>query len=538
MSLVTPIDRYLAEQQDVSAVERFARHHDADLLEPGHRWYADRLPASPPAPGEQYAFRVDLDRCTGCKACVAACHSLNGLDEGESWRSVGQLVGTDDEHPRQQHVPTGCHHCVDPACLSGCPTNAYEKDPFSGIVRHLDDQCIGCSYCELTCPYEVPKLNPRLGIVRKCDMCADRLGAGEAPACVQACPTSAITITTVATTSARADAVDSVLVPGAPASAMTIPTTRYVGGGELLRASGTEVQAADHHAVHPSRSHPPLAAMLVLTQLSVGAFLCAVVAGLLAGDHLPPGVAVGAAAAGVLALAASVLHLGRPLMAWRAVLGLGHSWLSREIVAFGVYAVASVAYAATTVAPVSVPGVVPLLGATGVVAGVGGVTCSALIYVVTRRPSWRAATTFGRFVGTAVATGPLLVVVVVLASASATGDRAGVAGVVVPCLGLAVVTTAAKVLADAATGRMEPHRARLLRGPLAPQHRARLAAGVVGGLLGPLAVLAALAGGADAAVAAAVVAGLSFACSVAGELIERYHFFVTSSAPRMPGAFS
>ena len=52
---------------------------------------------------------------------------------------------------------------------------AYEKDPVTGIVRHLDDQCIGCSYCILKCPYDVPKYSRARGIVRKCDMCHSRL---------------------------------------------------------------------------------------------------------------------------------------------------------------------------------------------------------------------------------------------------------------------------------------------------------------------------------------------------------------------------
>ena len=56
---------------------------------------------------------------------------------------------------------------------------AYDKDPETGIVRHLDDQCIGCQYCVLKCPYDVPKYSERLGIVRKCDMCVGRLRAGE-----------------------------------------------------------------------------------------------------------------------------------------------------------------------------------------------------------------------------------------------------------------------------------------------------------------------------------------------------------------------
>ena len=80
-----------------------------------------------------------------------------------------------------QNVTSACHHCLDPACLSACPVDAYEKDPVTGIVKHLDDQCFGCRYCTLACPYDAPKFHAGKGIVRKCDMCADRLAHGERP---------------------------------------------------------------------------------------------------------------------------------------------------------------------------------------------------------------------------------------------------------------------------------------------------------------------------------------------------------------------
>ncbi|HLP26614.1 MAG TPA: 4Fe-4S dicluster domain-containing protein, partial [Acidobacteriota bacterium] len=157
------------------------------------------VPLSAPRAGEQYAFEVDLDACTGCKACVSACHALNGLDENETWRDTGQLLGCGSAAPVAQTITTACHHCEDPGCLNGCPVLAYEKDPLTGIVRHLDDQCIGCQYCILKCPYDVPKYNARLGIVRKCDLCHQRLAHGEAPACAQACPTQAIRVVVVST---------------------------------------------------------------------------------------------------------------------------------------------------------------------------------------------------------------------------------------------------------------------------------------------------------------------------------------------------
>ena len=189
--------------------------------------YRSLLPATPPGPGQQYAFEVDLDRCSGCKACVVACHTLNGLDETETWRDVGLLIGGSRSAPVMQHVTAACHHCLEPACMIACPVNAYEKDPVTGIVKHLDDQCFGCQYCTLACPYDVPKYHPGKGIVRKCDMCSSRLAVGEPPACVQACPHEAIAIRVVDQQQVVEDAEAAVFLPAAPDPQITLPTTTY-----------------------------------------------------------------------------------------------------------------------------------------------------------------------------------------------------------------------------------------------------------------------------------------------------------------------
>ena len=263
-----PVGRALRQQRSLSAVESYAQKHDAGSLSASKTMYSALLPASPPKAGQQYAFEVDMDRCTGCKSCVAACHSLNGLEPLETWRSTGLLLGGTAEQPYQQTVTTACHHCLDPACMNGCPVKAYEKDPVTGIVKHLDDQCIGCKYCTLTCPYDVPQYSKRLGIVRKCDMCSDRLAVGEAPACVQACPTAAIRIRTVDVDDVTERCEAESFLPAAPSPGLTRPTTRY----KSKRVQPANLLPADYHRVQQEAGHIPLVVMLVLTQLSVAHF--------------------------------------------------------------------------------------------------------------------------------------------------------------------------------------------------------------------------------------------------------------------------
>jgi Fe-S-cluster-containing dehydrogenase component/DMSO reductase anchor subunit len=543
--LLALIDAALADQADLSAVERFADRHDAGLIAGSGRW-RDLLPAAPPGPGQQYAFEVDLDSCTGCKACVTACRSLNGLDEDESWRTVGLLQGGSGGQSLIQNVTAACHHCLNPACLNGCPVDAYEKDPVTGIVRHLDDQCIGCSYCTFTCPYDVPRYNPARGIVRKCDMCAGRLQEGEPPACVQACPNAAITIAVVDKVEAVARAVaEGALVPGAAPSGLTIPATRY----HSRRGLPGDLAPAGRFASRPSHHHPPLAFMLVLTQLSVGAFaadlvLRATAPGPVAGTLRPANAAV-ALVLGLLALGASVLHLGRPAYAWRAVIGLRHSWLSREIVAFSAFAGLAVAYAGALAADAATPGWRDLLGLLVAGSGAVGVACSVMVYGVTGRAWWSARRTGVRFVLTAVVCGLATSLAVALVTAAVRGrtETGVVAGDVGVPLALGLAAAVGAKLAWEARLAASGHRAgsdiadstRLLTGPaLAALVRWRFGLGFAGGVLVPL-VLAGLAAADDpSAPACAVLATVTALATAAGELCERTAFFKAVTSPGMP----
>ena len=536
----------LSSQQNLTAVERFSRQHDRGEVPAQAKHYRDLIPLSTPAAGEQYAFDVDLDACSGCKACVTACHNLNGLDENEVFRDVGLLVGGTIELPIMQHVTSACHHCLEPACLEGCPVNAYDKDPTTGIVKHLDDQCIGCQYCIFKCPYDVPKYNARLGIVRKCDMCSDRLSVGEAPACVQACPNQAIRITLVEARKVVEDSEANQFVPGTCEPDYTLPTTNY----RTRRVMPRNLLPADHHSAAPQHAHPPLVAMLVLTQLSVGAFLvdrvareAAMASGAVVSAGREAMHAVVALAVGLLALGASTLHLGRPLYAFRAIIGLRTSWLSREIVAFGLFAAAAGGYAACAyfLREALPAGVISGLGTGAILLGLLGVFCSAMLYHDTRRPLWTFSRSGTAFLFTSLVLGTATTLFT-WALSGAAGAALSSADAVetnrAMCLALAVVT-GAKLVFEVATFRHLGDRqatvlrkaARLLAGPLRRATVARFALGLVGGVLLPLAQLASK----DTAPVGLLPAAFMLAFALAGELVERYLFFAAAIPPKMPG---
>lgn len=545
------IDFYLNQQQQLTAVEEFSEWHEADGPSQA-KYYSTLLPAAPPKEGEQYAFEVDLDSCSGCKSCVAACHSLNGLDETESWRDVGMLHGGNDEQPFVQHVTMACHHCLDPACLNGCPVRAYEKDAVTGIVKHLDDQCIGCQYCVFACPYDVPKYNRQKGIVRKCDMCSHRLAAGEAPACVQSCPNGAIRITTVRREDVRDNCETNSFLPASPDPQYTQPTTNY----KTNRVFPKNALPADYFAVRAEHAHWPLIVMLVLTQLSVGAFLVELlldsVLDSAALAHVRAVHAGSALSFGLMALGASVLHLGRPLYAFRAVIGLKTSWLSREILAFGVFAGLALTYAGTvawhSLRGTDFPRWQTILGAGVVASGLCGVICSILIYASTRRPLWNGTGTALRFLLTTVVLGLATALFTSLAGSmilmSVTAQRVMLEYGQMLCVGL-MVAAGAKLIVEAALFRHLTAKqntplkrsALLLTGELATPAKWRFGLGVMGGIVLPGMLWSLYTRGVvmpSPLVIAAITTGI-FGCCLMGELIERYLFFTGVVAPRMPG---
>jgi len=398
-------------------------------------------------------------------------------------------------------------------------------------VRHLDDQCIGCQYCVLKCPYDVPKYSERLGIVRKCDMCIDRLEVGEAPACVQACPTSAIRIELVDKEEVSFSAKPGTkMLPGAFDSEYTKPTTRY----HSERGLPADALPADHAGLRLDHAHWPLIGMLLMTQTSAGlsAFLAC---DLVFGSHT--------AAAGPIAtlawltlqlgLAVSVLHLGRPMGAWRFFLGLRTSWMSREILAFSVYAAFSTATMAVAWIP-QVRDLLPLFAFGSTALGLLSVFTSAMIYIDTRRPFWAASLTGPKFFGTTSLLGSTFA-----AAGLALVDLFGFVELTAAATGAAVATTVIRaalfiwersadqrLLSDPA----EPaHRSALTVAALLPwMPRARTALFIVSTVAGILAIV----GGFGVQAAFAMLAAAS---TFASQVLERFTFFSAAASPRMPG---
>jgi formate dehydrogenase iron-sulfur subunit len=143
------------------------------------------------------AILYDATLCVDCKACEKACAERNGLPyndaiSAEQKQSAHKFTVVLDKVQQGKFMRRLCMNCQDPTCVSACPVAALRKTS-AGPVTYDASRCIGCRYCMMACPFDVPKYewNSLFPIIRKCDMCANRVAAGKQTACAEACPTGA-----------------------------------------------------------------------------------------------------------------------------------------------------------------------------------------------------------------------------------------------------------------------------------------------------------------------------------------------------------
>ncbi len=156
---------------------------------------------------DSMAVLHDITRCIGCRKCEGACNKVNDLPAPDkpfddlsvleqkrrttpaAYTVVNQFKGEPPAFVKKQ-----CNHCLEPACASACFVKAFTKTP-EGAVIYNEKVCVGCRYCMVACPFEIPTyeydepLTPR---VMKCTMCHPRTSKGLLPGCVEACPTEAL----------------------------------------------------------------------------------------------------------------------------------------------------------------------------------------------------------------------------------------------------------------------------------------------------------------------------------------------------------
>ena len=167
----------------------------------------ERVEASDVEMNDTYGVLQDLTYCDGCRTCELTCAEYNGLPEPEeddeeildkiirpTSPTQWSVVNYHETSAGGVYVKNQCMHCNTPACTSACLTKALYKTE-EGAVIWREDKCMGCRFCMISCPFDVPKFeydsaNPK---IQKCRMCWERQIEGEVPACVQECPSEALT---------------------------------------------------------------------------------------------------------------------------------------------------------------------------------------------------------------------------------------------------------------------------------------------------------------------------------------------------------
>jgi len=157
------------------------------------------------APPDAVGLLYDTTKCIGCKACVNACREANGLAPDTTWsgglyhapldlsEKAKTVIKLYDDGEQRSFFKAQCMHCLDPACASACMLGAFKKREY-GIVSYDVNYCIGCRYCEVACPYGVPKFEWSKAATKmvKCELCNHRIAQGKIPACAEVCPKGAV----------------------------------------------------------------------------------------------------------------------------------------------------------------------------------------------------------------------------------------------------------------------------------------------------------------------------------------------------------
>jgi DMSO reductase iron-sulfur subunit len=357
-----------------------------------------------------YAFTFDSSACSGCKACQEACKDKNQLPVDVLWRRVvevsgGEWIQQDDAWTNTvfaYNLSLACNHCVHPKCAGVCPTDAYVTRP-DGIVYIDPAKCMGCGYCAWACPYSAPRYNPDLGQMAKCNFCFDNIDAGLHPSCVAACPMRVLGFVKVEDGQFALSEVEGQRqlweipatehpfpLPNISRTEPHLAVKSHVGMNNSL-----EKRVANREEIKPEKqkSENPLILFTLLVQMAAGMAVFSLFTGPLT---IPILVTLG----GLIGIGGlvSLLHLGKPLNAWRALSHLKKSWLSREILIFGLFG-------ASWIISLAMPGMGKLPLA---LFGIGLVYSMARVYhlhVMVKWDTWR--TTAGFFI-TAFLLGQLL----------------------------------------------------------------------------------------------------------------------------------
>lgn len=281
---------------------------------------------------EAKGFIFDYSKCVGCHACLVACYNENHTNPPISWRQISSQNPIKVPLSGFINLSLACNHCVDAPCLKSCPAKAYSKDNQTNAIVHNPDHCIGCTFCTWACPFDAPKYNTNKGVVEKCNFCNNRLKEGLTPACTSACPTGALSFgdiliddksdspgMTSRVTKPRINFKNQEVKNKIPTLDLAVSGYRKDGQYDDLISNQTKIDAIKEW---------PLVFFTLISSVLVGWFFG------LAFSNNTEELRYIYVLLGLIGMAISTLHLGKPMRAYRSIFNLRTSWLSREILFF------------------------------------------------------------------------------------------------------------------------------------------------------------------------------------------------------------
>lgn len=326
---------------------------------------------------KRWGMVVDLNRCVGCQTCTIACKQTNDTPPGVQWRKVIDVETGAFPDVQRLFMVTGCQHCDEPPCVPVCPTGATTKRA-DGIVAIDYDQCIGCAYCVVSCPYQARTLihndagyygektkqenataHPeRLGVAQKCTFCQPKVDEGLAkglkpgidleatPACAASCIAQAINFgdfndkeSNVSVLARDHSTMRLNEYVGTDPQIKYLYTTPAVKGRDLTKEPFTQAEESLRDPANPvvgslQKFWDWRAAMNWIFG-GIGSGLLAFSMILIVADVIPMTMAKNLILCSLTSISIGLffvfLKIGRKLRFWRAVLRPQTSWMTREL---------------------------------------------------------------------------------------------------------------------------------------------------------------------------------------------------------------
>jgi Fe-S-cluster-containing dehydrogenase component/DMSO reductase anchor subunit len=267
---------------------------------------------------------------------MVACYVENNTKPPQSWRQVNHYNKEKLPLLGFIHLSLACNHCGDAPCLKACPSGAFTIDLETSAVIHNPELCIGCKYCTWACPFDAPKYNNERGIIEKCNFCYHRIKEGEIPACALNCPTGALSFGEIPDVS-NPNAVGLSSQPIFPKISVKGEEVHNSVPMHDLNASGSNEidikrfhKSKNEHTISPMHEWP----------IAVFTFIGALLNGWIWATIIPKSIEINFwtfGFLGAIGIVLSAMHLGKPLKSYLSILNIKTSWLSREILLFGLF---------------------------------------------------------------------------------------------------------------------------------------------------------------------------------------------------------